>query len=159
MQRKCYIIVVTQALVVCLICPPSALGPHNTGTRGLPDMYTQSPRACGPRALGVHIRQTTSACVTTVTCIYIYIYIYILEQLTGKARSAVRISLAPHAILLMPLRRHTVHEMHPRGLTASKKATCKSRSTHLVSSTWCLWIVQACDFRLQAKNGFQYLCP
>ena len=26
MQRKCYIIVVTQALVVCLICPPSALG-------------------------------------------------------------------------------------------------------------------------------------
>ena len=27
MQRKCYIIVVTQELVVCLICPPSALRP------------------------------------------------------------------------------------------------------------------------------------
>ena len=27
MERKCYIIVVTQALVVYLICPPSALGP------------------------------------------------------------------------------------------------------------------------------------
>ena len=40
----------------------------NTGTRGLPDMSTLSPRACGPRASGVHIRQTTRACVTTVTC-------------------------------------------------------------------------------------------
>ena len=33
----------------------------NTGTHGLPDMYTLSPRA-----LGVHIRQTTCACVTTI---------------------------------------------------------------------------------------------
>ena len=33
MQRKCYIIVVTQALVVCLICPPSALGPVALGLR------------------------------------------------------------------------------------------------------------------------------
>ena len=33
MQRKCYIIVVTQALVVCLICPPSALGPAALGLR------------------------------------------------------------------------------------------------------------------------------
>jgi len=39
----------------------------NTGTHGLPDMSTLSPRACGPRASGVHIRQTTRACVTTVT--------------------------------------------------------------------------------------------
>ena len=30
-------------------------------TRGLPDIYTLSPRACGPRALGVYIRQTTRA--------------------------------------------------------------------------------------------------
>ena len=36
----------------------------NTGTHGLPDMYTLSPRA-----LGVHIRQTTRACVTTIKCI------------------------------------------------------------------------------------------
>ena len=28
---------------------------------GLPDMYTLSPRACGPQASGVHIRQTTHA--------------------------------------------------------------------------------------------------
>ena len=27
---------------------------------GLPNMYTQSPRAAGQRAEGVHIRQTTS---------------------------------------------------------------------------------------------------
>ena len=31
------------------------------GTGGLPDIYTQSPRAPGPRAEGVYIRQTTSA--------------------------------------------------------------------------------------------------
>ena len=31
------------------------------GTRGLPDIYTRSPRAAGPRAEGVYIRQTTSA--------------------------------------------------------------------------------------------------
>ena len=27
----------------------------NMGTRGLPDMYTLSPQACGPRALGIYI--------------------------------------------------------------------------------------------------------
>ena len=31
------------------------------GTSGLPDIYTQSPRAAGPRAEGVYIRRTTSA--------------------------------------------------------------------------------------------------
>jgi len=36
------------------------------GTRDLPDVYTQCPRAAGPRAEGGHIRQTTSAYVTTV---------------------------------------------------------------------------------------------
>ena len=30
-------------------------------TRGSPDIYTLSPRACGPRASGVYIRQTTRA--------------------------------------------------------------------------------------------------
>ena len=30
-------------------------------TRGLPDIYTLSPRACGPWASGVYIRQTTRA--------------------------------------------------------------------------------------------------
>ena len=34
---------------------------YNTGTSGLPDMYTR-----GVRAEGVHIRQATSACVTTI---------------------------------------------------------------------------------------------
>ena len=38
----------------------------NMGTRGLPDIYTLSPRACGPRALGVYIGQTTHAHVTTI---------------------------------------------------------------------------------------------
>ena len=43
---------------------------HNSYTmciRGLPDMYTLSPRACGPRASGVHIRQTTHAHGITIT--------------------------------------------------------------------------------------------
>ena len=40
----------------------------------------------------------------------------------GEARSAVRISLAHHTVLLMPLRDYTGHEMHPHGLTASEKS-------------------------------------
>ena len=43
-------------------------------------------------------------------------------------------------------------------LQRRKKAACKSRPSHLVSSAWCLWIVHECGFCLQAKNGFQYLC-
>ena len=39
----------------------------NMGTRDLPDMYALSPRACGSRALGIHIRQITCAHVTTIT--------------------------------------------------------------------------------------------
>ena len=34
---------------------------YTMGTSGLTDIYTRSPRACGPRAEGVYIRQTTSA--------------------------------------------------------------------------------------------------
>ena len=37
-------------------------------TSGLPDIYTLSPR---PRALGVYIRQTTRAHVTTILFIYV----------------------------------------------------------------------------------------
>ena len=39
----------------------------NMGARDLPDMYALSPRACGPRALGIHIRQIPHAHVTTIT--------------------------------------------------------------------------------------------
>ena len=42
-------------------------------TRGLPDIYTLSPRACGPWALGVYIRQTTRAHGITITYIYILV--------------------------------------------------------------------------------------
>ena len=75
-------------------------------------------------------------------------------KMVWPGKPAIRISLAPHAVLLMPLRGHTGHEMHPRGFTASEKATWKSRPGHLVSSAWCLWIVHECDFRLQAKMDF-----
>ena len=64
----------------------------------------------------------------------------------------VRISLAPHAVLLMPLRGPTGHEMNPNGFIVSQKAACKSGPGHLVSSAWCLWIIY-----IQEKNGFQYL--
>ena len=40
------------------------------GTRALPDMYALSPRACGPRASGIHIRQSTHAHVITYTYTY-----------------------------------------------------------------------------------------
>ena len=33
----------------------------------LPDMYALSPRACGPQALGIHIRQIPHGHVTTIT--------------------------------------------------------------------------------------------
>ena len=58
-----------------------AIMAHNSYTmciRGLPDMYTLSPWACGPRASGVHIRQTTHAHGITITHTHIYIYIYIM---------------------------------------------------------------------------------
>ena len=35
-------------------------------TRGSPDIYTLSPWACGPRASGVYIRQTTRAHSITI---------------------------------------------------------------------------------------------
>ena len=57
---------------------------HNSYTmciRGLPDMYTLSPRACGPRALGVHIRQTTHAHGITITCNY---FLYSLSLYNNK---------------------------------------------------------------------------
>ena len=34
---------------------------YTMGTSGLPHIYTQSPRAAGPRATGLYIRRTTSA--------------------------------------------------------------------------------------------------
>ena len=43
-------------------------------------------------------------------------------QRTGEARSAVTISLALHAVLLMPLKGHTGHEMRLYGLIASEKS-------------------------------------
>ena len=38
---------------------------YNTGTSALPDTYARSPRATGPRAEGIPIRQSTSAHVIT----------------------------------------------------------------------------------------------
>ena len=40
---------------------------YTMSTRGLPDMYTLSPQACGPWASGVHIRQTTRVHGITIT--------------------------------------------------------------------------------------------
>ena len=42
---------------------------HTMGTRGLPDIYTLSPWACGPRALGVCIRQIPHAHDIIIICI------------------------------------------------------------------------------------------
>ena len=38
-------------------------------TRDLPDMFALSPRACGPWASGIYIRQIPRAHVTTYACI------------------------------------------------------------------------------------------
>ena len=52
-----YIIDVRCESVTCNSC--------NIGTSDLRDMYAQSPRAAGPRAEVIHIRQIMSAYVTT----------------------------------------------------------------------------------------------
>ena len=56
----------------------------------------------------------------------------------GSRRWAKAISLAPHAVLLMPLRGRTGHEMHPRDFASSEnsrlqKQTWPSRLKCLVS--------------------------
>ena len=50
-------------------------------TRGLPDIYTLSPWACGPRASGVYIRQTTRAHDITTKYTFEYrVRLPVLEQ-------------------------------------------------------------------------------
>ena len=44
------------------------------------------------------------------------------------------------------------------GMAVSEKAAC-NRCGHQVLNIWYLWIVLECDFRVQAKNGFQNLLP
>ena len=46
---------------------------YTMGTRGSPDIYTLSPRACGPRASGVYIRQTTRAHGIIIKYVSIYV--------------------------------------------------------------------------------------
>ena len=56
---------VTQKAKPVLGAPPIihsiTFNSYTMGMSGLPDIYTQSPRAAGPRAEGAYIRQTTSA--------------------------------------------------------------------------------------------------
>ena len=49
---------------------------YTMGTRGSPDIYTLSPRACGPRASGVYIRQTTRAHGITIKYTSYSVYSY-----------------------------------------------------------------------------------
>ena len=44
-----------------VVCVKGIFNSYTMGTSGLPDIYTRSPRAAGPRAEGVYIRRTTSA--------------------------------------------------------------------------------------------------
>ena len=59
-----------------LVCPHMithwlVYASYAIGTRDLPDIYTLSPRACGPWPLGVYIRQTTRAHgITMITALY-----------------------------------------------------------------------------------------
>ena len=52
-----------QKHVICNSC--------NMGTRDLPDMYAQGPRATDLWAEGIHIRQITRAHVTSNICIMV----------------------------------------------------------------------------------------
>ena len=61
------------------------------GTRALPDMYALSPRACGPWASGIHIRQSTRAHVIT------YVYLLLNKNTPGVKKSEAK-SEAPVSI-------------------------------------------------------------
>ena len=60
--------------------------------------------------------------------------------------------MAPHAVLLMPLRGHLGHEMHLFGLIASPY---KSIPSHLFLNAGSFWIVHECDLYVEAKDGFR----
>ena len=47
--------------VVDLRCESVTFNSYTMGTSGLPEIYTRSPRAVGPRAEGIYIRRATSA--------------------------------------------------------------------------------------------------
>ena len=47
--------------MVFVFLKPVLFNSYIMGMNGLPDIYTLRPRAAGPRAEGVYIRQTTSA--------------------------------------------------------------------------------------------------
>ena len=44
----------------------------NMGAYDLPDMHALNPQACGPQALGIHIRQILHAHVTTIVSSFKY---------------------------------------------------------------------------------------
>ena len=71
----------------------------NMGARDSPDMYALSPRACGPRASGIHIRQIPRAHVTTITCMVSIMIITVLYRPNGFITMAVYIE----ACVLEPL--------------------------------------------------------
>ena len=81
----------------------------NMCTHGFPDMYTLSPRACSPRASGVHIRQSTRAHVTTITIDYMAVrwiethaYIWFVCHVT-KLFSSVHKTLVCYSYKLLSL--------------------------------------------------------
>ena len=53
---------------VYILCMLDTSYSCNMGKSGLPDIYTQSTRATGPRAKDVYIRQTTSAHGIAIMC-------------------------------------------------------------------------------------------
>ena len=61
----------------------------NMCTRDLPDMYARSPRAAGPRAEGIHIRQIPRARVTTIT------YIIVLQTYTASRAEPNMLKILP----------------------------------------------------------------
>ena len=67
-----------------------------------------------------------------------------LDWHNSQARPTVKINLVPHAVLLMPLREHTGHKIHPHDLTALKKPPVKRTPVYLVSGL--------CMFSLSSKR-------
>ena len=67
-----------------------------------------------------------------------------------QARSAIRISLATHTVIIDAPQTQTI-KCTLMVLQHCKKVLCKSRPGHLVSSAWCLWIVHSVTFIYRQK--------
>ena len=103
------------------------------GTRALPDMYALSPRACGPRASGIHIRQSTHAHVIT--------YTYICDRICKKGSYTRTTS------------EHRFHRIHYQTIHV-----CMFCCQHFISLLFLRLLSEPCQTSMNARFVLSRLC-